>query len=146
MNPLPTDVLVARGVKRIIAVNVLQTPEDVIKGYQKTRAELQKALEVPFLTDPWAFLEIRFKFLLNKAFFPNISDIIVRTLEASESVIAEQSARSAHILIHPDLSGLNWYELYRGDLIIEKGEEAARRQIDRIRHLIQHKTKQKDLS
>ncbi|NLE65128.1 MAG: cyclic nucleotide-binding domain-containing protein, partial [Elusimicrobia bacterium] len=36
MNPLPTDVLVARGVKRIIAVNVLQTPEDVIKGYQKT--------------------------------------------------------------------------------------------------------------
>ena len=42
MNPLPTNVLVKSDVKRIIAVNVLQTPEDVIKGYEKAQAEITR--------------------------------------------------------------------------------------------------------
>jgi NTE family protein len=136
MNPLPTNVLASSDVRKIIAVNVLQSPEDVIRGYEKTRNELNKALAEPFLKDPWFFLDIRFRFWLNRTFFPNISDIIVRTLEASECVIAEQSARSADVVIHPDLSGLNWYELYQAEILIKRGEEAARAQLDRIRSMM----------
>ncbi|MBF0593951.1 MAG: patatin-like phospholipase family protein [Candidatus Omnitrophica bacterium] len=136
MNPLPTNVLISSDVKKIIAVNVLQSPNDVIRGYQKTQAELDKCLAEPFLKDPWYFLDIRFRFWLNRVFFPNISDIIVRTLEASECVIAEQSARNADIVIHPDLSGLNWYELYQAEALIKRGEEAARNQIDRIKSIM----------
>lgn len=136
MNPLPTNVLASTDVKKIIAVNVLQSPDDVIRGYEKTRLELNKALAEPFLKDPWFFLDIRFRFWINKIFFANISDIIVRTLEASECVIAEQSARSADIVIHPDLSGINWYELYHADALIKRGEEAARQQVSRIRQMM----------
>jgi predicted acylesterase/phospholipase RssA len=123
-------------VRKIIAVNVLQSPEDVIKGYENTQKALRLALEEPFLKDPWHFIEIRLMFWINKLFFPNISDIIVRTLEASESVIAEQSARAADIVIHPDLSGLNWYELYQAETLIKRGEEAARSQIQKIRDIV----------
>ncbi|MBF0388176.1 MAG: patatin-like phospholipase family protein [Candidatus Omnitrophica bacterium] len=139
MNPLPTNVLTSSDVKKIIAVNVLQSPEDVIRGYEMTRLELNKSLAEPFLKDPWFFIDIRFRFWLNKVFFPNISDIIVRTLEASECVIAEQSARGADIVIHPDLSGLNWYELYQADILIKRGEEAARLQLGKIKEMMQLK-------
>ena len=139
MNPLPTNVLLSGEVRKIIAVNVLQSPEDVIRGYEKTQKALHAALEEPFLKDPWQFVEIRLMFWINKMFFPNISDIIVRTLEASESVIAEQSARAADIVIHPDLSGLNWYELYHAETLIKRGEEAARKQVQQIRDIIYKK-------
>jgi NTE family protein len=133
MNPLPTDVLKAADIKKIIAVNVLQTPDDVIKSYQKTQRELQKALDIPFLVDPWNFVDVRFRFWVNRTFFPNIADIIVRTLEASEAVIAKQSGKSADIVLHPDLSGLQWFELYQAEILIKRGEDAARAQIEKIR-------------
>ncbi|MBF0121786.1 MAG: patatin-like phospholipase family protein [Candidatus Omnitrophica bacterium] len=139
MNPLPTNVLVSSDVKKIIAVNVLQTPDDVIKSYERTQKVIRKSLSEPFLKDPWFFVDIRFRFWVNRMFFPNISDIIVRTLEASESVIAEQSARAADVLIHPDLVGLNWYELYEAETLIQRGEEATRAQLPRIKEIIQNK-------
>lgn len=135
MNPLPTNILVESNIKKIIAINVLQSPEDVIKGYEKNQKELKRALGVPFLVDPWYFIDTRIKNWFNKTFFPNISDIIVRTLEASECVIADQSGKSATVLIHPDLAGLNWFELYNADILIKRGEDAARKQIEEIRNI-----------
>jgi NTE family protein len=137
MNPLPTNVLKTNDVKRIIAVNVLQSSDDVIRGYQKTDKELHKVLDVPFLVDPWLFIDIRFKVWMSRAFYPSIADIIVRTLEASEAIIADQSSRAADVVIHPDLSGLQWFELYQVETLIKRGEEAARAQLDKIRSIRQ---------
>jgi predicted acylesterase/phospholipase RssA/cellulose biosynthesis protein BcsQ len=139
MNPLPTNVLVASDVKRIIAVNVLQTPEDVIKGYEKAQLEIQKASQVSFVHRPISYITTHLKFWMNRKFFPNISDIIVRTLEASESVIAQDSGKAADIVIHPDLSGLNWYELYQAEELIKRGEAAARKHLDVLRRIARHK-------
>jgi NTE family protein len=139
MNPLPTNVLVASDVKRIIAVNVLQTPEDVIKGYEKTQAEILKAAQVSFVRAPLSYITTHLKFWMNRRFFPNISDIIVRTLEASESVLAQESGRAADVLIHPDLAGLNWYELYQAEELIKRGEEAARKHLEQLRRIARHK-------
>jgi NTE family protein len=139
MNPLPVNVLVDDEVRRIIAVNVLQSPEDVINSYEKAQQELKKSLAVSFPEDPWLFIMTRVKFWINKTFFPNISDIIVRTLEASEAVIAAQSARQADIVIHPDLTGLSWFELYNADVLIDRGEQAARKNLDKIREIIKKK-------
>jgi NTE family protein len=135
MNPLPTDVIALPHVRKLIAVNVLQSPDDVIRGYQKMQKETKMALAEPFLKDPWYFLDVRLQAWFNRTFFPSISNVIVRTLEASESVIAEQSALAADITIHPDLSGLNWYELYNAEELIKRGEEAARKHIHLIKEL-----------
>ena len=76
---------------------------------------------------------------MNRKFFPNISDIIVRTLEASESVIAKESGRAADLVIHPDLAGLNWYELYQAEELIKRGEDATRKHIEQLRRIVRHK-------
>ncbi len=139
MNPLPTNVLVGCDVKKIIAVNVLQTPEDVIKSYEKAQAEIHKSLQVSFVKEPLKYVVNHLMCWANKRFFPNISDIIVRTLEASESVIAQQSGRAADIVIHPDLTGLSWYELYQAEELIKRGEDAARKHIDKLRTIVNKK-------
>ncbi|MFH0754254.1 MAG: patatin-like phospholipase family protein [Candidatus Omnitrophota bacterium] len=139
MNPLPTNVLVTCDVKKIIAVNVLQTPEDVIKSYEIAQVAINHSLQVSFVKEPLKYISNRIKLWVNKRFFPNISDIIVRTLEASESVIAQQSGRAADIVIHPDLTGLSWFELYQAEELIKRGESAARLQIDKLRIIVNKK-------
>ncbi len=132
LNPLPTNVLTRMGIKKIIAVNVLQSPEDVSKGYELDKRQLEEDHKIPFFHSPWKFLGVR----LQKLFVPNIPDIIIRTLQASEYVIAEQSAQQADCVIHPELIGVNWFEIYQVDRLIKSGEEAARAQLAKIKKLV----------
>lgn len=136
LNPLPTNVLVDMGVKKIIAVNVLQSPEDVDWGQKKEDAALLKALEMPFAKHPLKYIGFRLGRILSKPFSPNIADIIVRTLQATEFVIAEESGKKADVLIHPDLRGINWFELYEVNELIKRGEEAAQKALPAIKALV----------
>lgn len=136
LNPLPTNVLTNFGIKKIIAVNVLQSPEDVTRGFMEEKKRLKAESKVVFREAPWRFLQVRAKNAFMKLFPTNISDIIVRSLQASEYVIAEQSARYADIVIHPDLAGINWFELYKVDELIKSGEEAAMKALPAIQKLV----------
>ena len=136
LNPLPTNVLTALGIKKIIAVNVLQSPHDVTQGYLAQQEQLKKESRISFAKAPWHYIKFRIGQRINRIFFPNISDIIVSTLQATEYVIAEQSGQNADILIHPDLIGINWYELYRVEELIRRGEEATEKLLPSIRDLI----------
>ncbi len=136
MNPLPTNVMAQNGIKKIIAVNVLQSPEDVSKSFElyKKRIEQQKA--IPFHKAPFHYVGFRISRLFARLFRPNIADIIVFTLQAAEYVIAEQSAEQADVNIHPDAFDINWYELYKVDALIQAGEQAARQALPQIKALI----------
>jgi NTE family protein len=137
LNPLPTNVLAAdRDVKKIIAVNVLQSPEEVDWGQKQEEANLKACLEIPFSKHPFKFLGFRLGMLVSKMFTPNIADIVVRTLQATEFVIAEQSAKQADILVHPDLRGISWFELYEVNELIKRGEEAAQKALPAIKALV----------
>jgi len=136
VNPLPTNVLVSRGIRKIIAVNVLQSPQDVTRGYEAYQDRLREEEKIPFRKDPWRYLGVRSHRLLKKIFYPNISDIIIRSLQATEYVLAEQSAQQAHVVIHPDLADLNWFELYQVDKLIKSGEAAALAKLPEIKRLI----------
>lgn len=137
LNPLPTNVLAARGIKKIIAVNVLQSPKDVSEGFDMLQRQLKNEEEIPFRKSPVQFLKVRIGRILLKPFNPNIADIIIQTLQATEYVISEQSAQQADVVIHPDLVGLKWYQLDRVDELIKRGEEAARRCLPEIKRLIE---------
>ncbi|MDE2028305.1 MAG: patatin-like phospholipase family protein, partial [Candidatus Omnitrophica bacterium] len=136
LNPLPTNVLVDMGVKKIIAINVLQSPEEVDWSQKMADEHLVRCFNMPFAKHPFKFLGFRLGWLLAKMFTPNIADIIVRTLQASEFVIAEASARQADVLIHPDLRGINWFELYKVDELIQRGEAAAQKALPAIKALV----------
>ena len=74
--------------------------------------------------------------LASKILTPNIADIVVRTLQATEFLIAEQSAKQADVLIHPDLRGISWFELYEVNELIKRGEEAAQKALPAIKALV----------
>ncbi len=136
VNPLPTNVIAGLGIKKIIASNVLQSPHDVVKGYEITERKLKEEERVPFMKDPLRYIKFRLGRMLLKTFYPNIPDIIVRSLQAVEYVISEQSAQQADVLIHPDLAGIQWFELYQVGELIKRGEEAAMRQLPEMKKLI----------
>lgn len=135
LNPLPTKVLAERGIKKIIAVNVLQSPDDVSEGFDMQKHAEREMEQIAPHKDPWKFFKFRTGRALLRPFKHNISDIIVRTLQATEYVLAEQSARHADVVIHPDLVGINWFELYKVDELIKGGETAAREALPAIKKL-----------
>jgi len=136
LNPLPTNVLTSRGISKIIAINALQSPDDVVEGYEMFLHELKEQRERPFWKNPFHYVMFRLSRFTCHLFNPNISDIIVRTLQASEHVIAEQSAQQADVVIHPDLVGVNWFELNKVDELIKAGEQAARNCLPEIKKLV----------
>ncbi len=136
LNPLPTNVLVDMGVKKIIAINVLQSPEQVVWGFYQEQEVLKQELRIPFSKHPFKYIGLRLKIFFGKAITPNMADIIVRTLQATEYILAEQSGKQADVLIHPDLKGINWYELYEVDRLIKRGEEAAMKALPAIKSLV----------
>jgi len=62
-----------------------------------------------------------------KLLSPNICDIIVSSFQSVDYVLAEQSAEQADVLIHPDLTGIDWFELYKVDELIQRGETSNAR-------------------
>lgn len=139
LNPVPANVLKSLGITKIIAVNVLQSPEEVIKGYEAKRMIMKESRNTAFLKSPLKFLKNRLVHRDQGRPHPTISDIMVQTLLASEYEVAQRSARDADVLIHPDLSGIQWYELYRVDDLIRRGQEAAEKALPAIRELVKRK-------
>ncbi len=138
LNPLPTNVLARRGIKKIIAVNVLQSPEDTSAGFDLEQRQLREQEKIPFSKAPWQFIVFRISRFFSRIIYGNISDVIVRSLQACEYVIAEQSAQQADVVIHPNLVGINWFELHRVDELLKSGEDATRQLLPKIKKLIEH--------
>ena len=136
VNPLPTNAIANMGIKKIIAVNVLQSPDDIVQGYEVAEKQVREEEKIPFTKSPVRYLGVRIRRFFLRLVYPNIADIIVRSLQAVEYVIAEQSAQQADIVIHPDLVGVNWFELYQVDRLIKSGEEAAVKQLSDIKKLV----------
>lgn len=139
MNPLPTNVLVSEGIKKIISVNVLQSPGDILAGFEISQKKIKERNKVSFFKSPWKYIKHKLGRMASGVFDFNISDIIVNTLQAAEYVIAEQSAQHADVAIHPDLVGVEWYEIYKVNDLIKRGEDAARAVIKDIKKLVEEK-------
>jgi len=136
LNPVPTNVLTAAGAKKIISVNVLQSPKDINEGLNKSRKILIEKTRKRFLKHPIHYVLFRIGRLFNKVFRPNVMDIIVWTLQATEYLIAEQSGKQADVDIHPDMGDFEWFELHRVSELIACGEKAAQDKMEEIKALI----------
>jgi len=136
LNPLPTNVLVDMGVKKIIAVNVLQSPQEVAWSRDVELDLIKQQYKISFNQHPIKYISFRISLLFDRIFSPNIADIVVRTLQASEYILAEASGKQANVLIHPDLKGINWFELYEANQLIKRGEEAALKHLPSIKALV----------
>jgi len=118
-SPLPTEPLFKMGVKKIIAVNVTPSREDVLKQYEKI-----KEAETP----SGHYYKNKLK--------TNILDIIFSSIEVMQSEVAQKEAQLADIVLHPDTSGLYWLELHRAKEFARRGEDEAHKNLDKIWQVI----------
>ncbi|MFA5114844.1 MAG: patatin-like phospholipase family protein [Candidatus Omnitrophota bacterium] len=123
INPLPTEPLFEMGVKKIIAVNVTPSREDIMQEYAKMKEEAV------------AIKERRCRGLvgfLRRKLQTNILDIIFSSIEIMQSEIIEGESQLADIVLHPKVHGLHWLELSRAQEFAKIGEDEARRNLDAV--------------
>ena len=132
INPLPTEPLFKMGVKKIIAVNVTPSREDIIRQYERIKEDMKLNLANGLKKKNRFSLKDYFK----NAFGSNILDIIFSSVEILQSEVAEKEAQLADVVLHPDTSGLYWLELHKSKEFARRGEDEARRNLDRIWEVI----------
>ncbi len=135
-DPVPVDILLKQGVRKIIAVNVLPGPEDIHKRnmlLKKKIAGEQDALRrAPFYIKLIAGIRKFFK----KIFTPNIFDIIMTSMQSIEYVLAENSCKKASVALHPVLVEATSIDFHLVKNFIKVGEGEALSHIKEIEDLI----------
>ncbi len=131
MNPLPTEPLFEMGAKKIIAVNLTPSREDLLRQYGQIKRDLTAEVEQIKKND-W----FNFKDYLRRKLKVNILDFIFSSFEIMQSEVALKEAQLADVVLHPNTSGLHWMELHKAEEFAKRGEEEARKNLDKIRKLI----------
>jgi len=143
--PLPTEPLMQMGVKKIIAVNVTPSREDILKQLKKLKEVIPSgnAMDTQSHKPPRRRRGVRqshkplgFFTRIKGLFGFNIVDIIFSSIEVLQSEVARREEELADIVLHPDTTGLFWLELHKADEFAKRGEAEARKHLDEIRQLI----------
>jgi len=132
INPLPTEPLFKMGIKKIIAVNVTPSRQDILNQYEKMKEGLKTNISDVIKKRAWFDLGRYFKDI----FKTNILDFIFSSVEILQSEVAQKEGLLADVVLHPDTSGLYWLELHKAAEFARRGEEEARRNLDKIWQLI----------
>ncbi|MCU0651481.1 MAG: patatin-like phospholipase family protein [Candidatus Omnitrophica bacterium] len=131
IHPLPTEPLFNMGVKKIIAVNVTPTREDIFRQREKLEMQFTSSKadagnkQRPNLRD-------YFKNMLKA----NILESVFSSIEFMQSELAQREGELADIVLHPDTTGMHWLELSRAGEFAKRGEEETRRNLEKIWKLV----------
>lgn len=136
ISPVPVDTLRKAGAKKIIAVNVFPSTEDILKYAQDSRMREQEKIDS--MQEEGFF--VRWAWILKAAILRrmryNVFDVIMRSMQSMEYRIAEINCRNADIVIRPTIAGSSWMEFFRADKFIKRGEEETIKMLPQIKHLV----------
>lgn len=126
-NPVPVDVLARTGVSRIIAVNTFPNAEmmrqyrqSLVKGVIKAVDKKRPMHETGALIDtPTSIIKLYMRFL-----------------NAVQSRSAQEACAKADVIITPSVPDGFWYDFYRPERYIRRGEQAAEAALPQIRELL----------
>ncbi|MBU1148252.1 MAG: patatin-like phospholipase family protein [Candidatus Omnitrophica bacterium] len=134
-DPVPVDILLRQGVKKIIAVNVLPGPKDIHEKNMllKKRNSEERNL---MLTAPFNVrIGLSIMKHLRRIFTPNIFDVIMTTMQSMEYMLGENSCRKADVVLRPVLSFANSTDFHLANDFIKRGEEDALSHAEEIARL-----------
>lgn len=125
VNPIPVSVLKQAGVKRIIAVNVFPTPQE-IQAYRRQveQHRLEREAQLASRSLPVRLL-ILLRQELVRSMSPLVFDVIMRSMQWMEYQIAEIDCRGADLTLRPTVAGAHWLEFFNPEKFIRRGEEVA---------------------
>lgn len=127
-DPLPVDVLEEMGIERIIAVNVIPTPERV--RYWMDAAREPNGREKP-RTGIKRFLHSH----LDYAASGNVIDTMMRAINGAQTRVAEAAAREADLVLRPVSNDSAWHDFTHPRKYITLGRSVAEEQIREIKAL-----------
>jgi len=135
-DPVPVDILVKEDTKKIIAVNVLPSPEDINKRNMLLKKKLEEEENLMLVSPFYIRLGLRVKDLFRRIFTPNIFDVIMTSMQSIEYVLAEGSCKKADVVMHPVLSYASSVNFNLVKDFIKRGEEEANSHIEEIEELV----------
>ena len=125
-DPLPVDALIDIGVRKIIAVNTIATPQ-TIKACSSENANGEIGGSIWLRT-------------LNSWFNPfahgNAFDTLMRSMHAAQTRLAEASCRRASIVLRPYSCHGRWHDFSTPSHYISLGRQEAEAKLPAIRNLI----------
>ena len=133
VDPLPVDVLREMGVARVIAVDVIPTPDLIRYGL---KAEQQIATQNGKHQPPRSRKVNPIDQHLNYFARGNLLEILMRSLHGAQIRVAEASCRMADLVLHPDICDDRWLDYRNPGKFIALGREVAERHLDEIKALV----------
>jgi len=133
VDPLPVDVLRGMGVSRVIAVDVIPTPDRIRKGleFQQEQANEDRARNLLRKVKP---KEQERNYFLGV----NLFEVLMRSIYGGQIRMAEASCRRADLVLRPDICDDRWLDMRNPGKFIALGRAVAERQLDEIKALVAH--------
>jgi NTE family protein len=125
-DPVPLKAIKDMGTDIAVAVNVVPPMK---RGIETAMSYWYRRLNV---FNPLSYLA-------DGQDLPNLFDIVMNSMQILQYELGNFKAITADALINPDLSDFTWIEYYRADELIERGAEAAERELPLIEKTIQAK-------
>ncbi len=128
-DPLPVDVLVEMGIERIIAVNVIPTPERVRYWLDAAR---EPSGREPKRTGLSRFLHSH----LDYSATGNVIDTMMRAINGAQTRVAESAARDADVVLRPVSNDASWHDFTHPRKYIALGRAVAEAQLTELKALM----------
>jgi NTE family protein len=133
VDPLPVDVLREMGADRIIAVNVIPTPERIRHGLE-AELELARHSRKPrrrffAKADP---PDLRVSYFARGSML----EILLRCVQSGQIRMAETSCLQADVVLRPDIYDDRWLDYRHPGKFIALGRQAAERHLEQITSLV----------
>jgi NTE family protein len=125
-DPVPAEVALDMGADLTVAVNVVPRMK---RGIETVLSVWYRRVN--------AFNPMNY--LVDAEDMPNLFDIVMNSMQILQYELGNFKAITADVLINPDLSDFTWIEYYRADELIERGAEAAERELPLIEKVIEAK-------
>ncbi len=137
LDPVPIDVLAKLGARKIIAVNCLPSPEEMLRPFKEFEESRKREESRLAERSVFARMFFRFKNWIRRTFTPNFLDVLMNSSLSMQYGLAEVSSREADCVLHPIIPTVSWFELYKVEHLIKRGEEEAERMLPQIKALIE---------
>src|SRR5258708_16318673 len=136
VDPLPVDILREMGVSRVIAVNVIPTPDRIRQGIQ---AELDLARRNAGNKRSLFGKDLPNAQQTNYYARGNLVDVLMRSVQSGQIRMAEASCQLADVALRPDIYDDRCLDYRTPGKFITLGREEAERRLDEIKSLVTRK-------
>ncbi len=133
VDPLPVRILSDMGVRRIIAVNVLPGPKELIERNEIRRKAFHQSFQQQ---GRWKRMITKTLDRLQRRYTSNIFNVVMNSIMFGSFEVARMEGSGADVYIHAVVPDAHWIEFFSADKFIQEGMRKAREQLAEIRQLL----------